>query len=139
MKSIKKYLNRESISYLIFGILTTIVSFVALYTFHDLLGINEIISNILSWVAAVTFAYITNKIFVFESTTHTIKELFREIIMFFGARLFSLGFETAGIAVAVAVKINLYIAKAFLSVVVVILNYIFSKLIIFNKTEDDKK
>ena len=98
-------------------------------------------------IVAVAFAYVTNKIWVFESKVTKPKALAKEIIEFFIARLFSLGVEEAGLLILVDLmkfkdlNFNLFtftvtgelIAKVILAVVVVILNYIFSKFIIFKK------
>ena len=60
---------KEIINYLVFGVLATVVNFVSYYIFARIIGIDEVISSGLSWVCAVIFAYITNKIFVFETIT----------------------------------------------------------------------
>jgi len=134
MKLINKFLNRETIFYLIFGVLTTIVNFVVFTPLNEL-GMNSIIANTIAWVAAVIFAYITNKIFVFNSTTKGITNISKEILMFFLARVFSLLVENVGLLIADIVNINTYVAKIFLAVFVVIINYVLSKLIIFNKED----
>lgn len=89
----KKY--EEIINYLIVGVLTTIVSLIVkwglLFTILDASSAAQLqVSVIFSWVAAVTFAYITNKIFVFKSKS---KNIFKEIVNFFGARLLTLAME----------------------------------------------
>ena len=82
---LKKY--REVISYLIFGFLTTLVNFVTYFIAHNLLGIDEIISNIIAWFVAVVFAFITNKTIVFESKKKTFKALAYEVSSFFIFRI----------------------------------------------------
>ena len=132
---LKKY--REIILYLIFGGLTTVVNFIALWLFYDLLGIrvlDALGANTLAWVVAVAFAFVTNKLFVFESRDTSQKTLLREMISFVVARLVSLGAESAVIYIGVTLlACNLWIVKILASVIVVILNYVFSKLIIFRK------
>lgn len=129
----KKY--KEIIVYLVFGGLSTIVNFVSYYIFARILGIDEVISSGLSWVCAVIFAYITNKIFVFNSKTNSLKELMKEAITFVSCRILSGIFCDVGtFAVMVKIlKINDIIAKIITQVMVVIVNYIFSKLVIFKK------
>ena len=129
----KKY--KEIIVYLIFGGLSTIVNFASYFVFARIIGIDEVISSGLAWFCAVLFAYITNKIFVFESKTSTRKELVKELFTFFSCRIVSGIFCDIGtFAVMVKVlKVNDIIAKIVTQVMVVILNYIFSKLIIFKK------
>ena len=140
--------KKEIINYIIFGVLTTVVNFAVFWLFNRLLGKNYyLVSNIIAWIVAVAFAYITNKIWVFESKVTKPKALAKEIVEFFIARLLSLGVEEAGLLILVDLmkfkdlNFNLFtftitgelIAKVILAVVVVILNYIFSKFIIFKK------
>ena len=75
----KKY--KEVINYLIFGGLTTVVSMVSYFIFTRVFGIDEVVSSAISWFCAVTFAYITNKIWVFESKTNTVGSFFKEAVM----------------------------------------------------------
>ncbi len=134
-----KYVNRETVSYLIFGVLTTavnyIVSFLIMFFCKDIrYDIRVNVSTVVAWVAAVLFAYITNKIFVFQSKTRDIKSIFKELTAFITARLLSFGFEIVWMNVTVNVmNLNFYISKLIAQVVIVILNYIFSKLFIFKK------
>ena len=131
----KKY--KEIINYLVFGVLTTLVNFVLYFIFSKIIGIDEIISNGLAWFFSVLFAYITNKIFVFDSKTDTIKLLLIEMGSFFLARVLSgILCDVGTFAVMIRVfKINDVIAKIVTQVMVVILNYILSKFVIFKKNE----
>lgn len=144
----KKY--KELITYVIFGGLTTVVNLISFKLFNVILGEEHyLISNVIAWFIAVVFAYVTNKLFVFESRSWEIKIIRKEIISFFAARVFSLGIEELGLWILVSLlhfdtySITLFgiviggkmIAKIVLAVVVVILNYIFSKLVIFKKKE----
>ncbi len=132
---LKKY--REILLYLIFGVLTTVVDYISLWLFYDLLGIrvlDALGANTLAWVVSVAFAFTTNKIFVFESRDTSQKTLTREILSFVAARLVSLGAESAVIYIGVnLLGSNLWIMKLLASVIVVISNYVFSKLVIFRK------
>ena len=134
---------KEIIMYLIFGVGTTVVNWV-IYTVIVMLGkeVNLTIANIIAWVGAVAFAYITNKLWVFESKSWNPKIVWKELGMFLGARIFSGIFEIGLFPVLVWLGMNQAIfgvegmlAKVVISVLVIVLNYIFSKLIVFKKKE----
>lgn len=132
-KLMKRFLNREIISYLVFGVLTTIVNY-ASYELCKWLGIHYTASTVIAWVLAVAFAYITNKLYVFESKSFEKSLLIKEITAFVGCRLFSglcdLGFMIAAVEL---IGMNDSVAKLAANIFVVIINYIFSKLFIFRK------
>lgn len=129
----QKYLNRETISYLIFGVLTTIVDLV-IYQLFLWLGIHYLIAQGIAWVGAVAFAFVTNKLFVFESKDTSRTVVVRELISFVGARLVSGVISTALLAFLVeGFSLSEMLAKLITQVFVVIANYIFSKLFIFRK------
>ncbi|MEG2429363.1 MAG: GtrA family protein, partial [Oscillospiraceae bacterium] len=118
------------ISYLFFGGLTTVVSFVTFYIFCKM-SIDPVVSNILSWVISVTFAYITNRIFVFKSEKKG-KNIFLEMISFFASRITSGVIETGIIYVFVSLfDNNEFIVKAIATILTIIMNYILSKLFVF--------
>lgn len=128
------YMNyKEVIHYLIFGGLTTLVNFIVYFTVKWV-GIEEWISNAIAWVIAVAFAYITNKIFVFESKTTEKKEILKEISSFFACRAFS-GVLDIGLFWLLVDRLgfNDIIVKIILQIIVILLNYIFSKLWVFKK------
>lgn len=128
--------NRETVSYIVFGVLTTVVSFVSQMLFASL-GTLATVNTIGSWVCAVIFAYVVNKLFVFESHTDTKKAFFRELWLFFAARLASLGMELVFMAVTVDILgFSEAVCKLIAQVFILIANYIFSKLIIFRKKEE---
>lgn len=131
----KKY--KEIVNYLVFGGCSTLVNFISYYIFARLLGIDEVISSGLSWFCAVLFAYITNKIFVFESKTETKKAFFTEMISFFLARILSgILCDVGTFALMVKVfHINDIFSKIVTQVVVVIVNYVFGKFFIFKKKD----
>ena len=136
---IKLLLNRETISYLIFGVLTTVVSIGSYEIIKRLISgkkqpsqicIN--ISTIGSWILAVAFAFITNKLFVFQSNSYEISVIINEALLFLGARLLSLGYEIVWMNVTTGIlKWNDSLCKVIAQFVIVVLNYIFSKLFIF--------
>ncbi len=134
--------------YVIFGFLTTIVNFFAFWLFSKLLGEElYLLNNGIAWVAGVIFAYVTNKLFVFSSKSWEFKVVSKEIAEFFIARLLSFGVEEGGMFLFISLLgfgekaltvlgftiTGQFIVKIILAVIVVILNYIFSKFIIFKK------
>lgn len=134
----KKY--EEIINYLIVGVLTTIVSLVVkwglLFTILDPKNSVQLqVAVVISWIAAVVFAYITNRIFVFKSKS---KKILKEITSFFGARLLTLGLEMLIMWFFVTfLKLNsdlwVLIWTMVAQILVIIFNYIFSKLFVFKK------
>lgn len=125
----KKY--KEIINYLIFGGLTTLISIVTYALFAKVFNIDYLISNVLSWIIAVLFAYITNKIFVFESKS---KKNIKEITSFFFFRIISLIMEMIILYVFVdMLYIDDLVTKIIAQVIVIVANYIFSKVFVFKK------
>ena len=125
---------KEVINYLFFGGCTFLVSVVSFYLFNKVLFLNEHLSNILSWILAVLFAYITNKTCVFESKTTSKKELLKEISSFFTARLLTLGIEELILLIFVNIlKFDAMVIKIFAQVIVILANYVLSKLFVFKK------
>ena len=97
-------------------------------------GINYLISNIISWVVSVAFAYITNKIFVFKNKEKEKKQVFIQIYQFVKYRLFSLIIDILLMyAFVELVKIDDMISKIIVQVIVIVLNYVFSKIFVFKK------
>ena len=124
----------DMVSYLFFGVLTTIVNYLVYLPLYNLLGISAAVSNIIAWVAAVAFAYVTNKPFVCESDDWSMKTVLPELGKFVGCRAASGGLETALILLTVDILgWNGNIWKLIISVLVVILNYVSSKLLVFRK------
>ena len=122
-------LERELLFYVIFGVLTTLVNIAVYLLFTKVFGVNYLISNIVAWVLSVLFAYFTNRIWVFESTSSNI---INEISFFFGGRLFSGVVDTALMYLFIDILlVGDFISKIIIQVIVVILNYLISKLIVF--------
>ena len=129
---IKKY--EEVLSYLFFGGLTTRVNYMVYLPCYNLLHLSGALSNTIAWVAAVAFAYITNKPFVFKSHDWSAKTVIPELTKFVGCRVGSGLAETAIIFIAVdLLAMNGNIIKLLTSVLVVVLNYVASKLVVFRK------
>ena len=103
-------------------------------------GISNAISNAIAWVAAAVFAYFTNKFFVFASKVDTKKALFREVVSFFSCRLFTLVIDEAIMIITVdKLHWNELLMKIIANIVVIVLNYIFSKILIFAKKDKGEK
>ena len=129
----KKLFNRETILYVVFGVLTTAVNYAAYY-FCRFLDVDYRIANVIAWIFAVIFAFITNKLFVFESKSWKPAVALRELALFAGARIFSLLIEEGFLLFTVEVLHgNDRIMKLIAAVFVVIINYFFSKFFIFKK------
>ena len=141
MKKIKElYVKyKEIINYVIFGGLAAVVNFGSYFVFARIFHIDEVVSSGLSWFCAVLFAYITNKIWVFESKTETKKAFLKEMIMFFAARVISgILCDVGTFALMVKVfGINDIVSKVVTQVMVVVMNYVFSKLIVFRKKKEN--
>ena len=136
MERIKELFNKykEVISFLFFGGCTFVVSIASFYVLNRVMLLNEHIANVISWILAVSFAYITNKIFVFNSKTRDFKGLTKEILSFFSARLLTLGMEEIILFVGVdLMNVDTMLVKIVGQIVVIISNYFLSKLFIFKK------
>lgn len=130
----RKFVNRETITYTIAGIMTTVLNFVSYYILCNILGIESLIANTIAWVIAVLFAYVMNDLWVFQSEKESIIKDCLKIVKFFGARILSFIVEQFGMFLFVNLfKFNNVIMKAFLMVVVIVLNYLLSKIYIFKK------
>lgn len=126
--------NKEVILYLFFGGLTFVVSMATFWVFNIPLKIDALYSNIISWIFAVLFAYITNRIWVFESRANTFSKYIYEIFSFFSGRLLTLGIEELIIFVFVTLLgFNSMLIKTIAQIIVIISNYIISKVFVFKK------
>lgn len=124
---------REIILYLIFGGLTTVVSFVVYYAILWA-GMHYLAAQVISWAAAVAFAFVVNKLFVFEDRDNSPRALLRQIGQFVSVRIASGVLETVLLWLLVdVILISENIAKIPVAVLTVIINYIASKLLIFRK------
>ncbi len=124
----------DIISYLFFGGLTTVVNYLVYLPCYNLLHLSAAVSNVIAWVVAVAFAYLTNKPFVFKSNDWSLKTVGPELAKFVSCRVGSGLIETAIIFVTVdLLSWNGNIWKLITSVLVVVLNYVGSKLLVFKK------
>ena len=150
MEKLKKLLNRETILYIVFGVATTVVNYIVFHLLYNVLWHqnHSLAANAAAFVAAVIFAFVVNKLFVFESRSWDAATLKREIPSFLGARIGSFGIEEAGLFLAekvfklggvVAITLGgtafdwITVVKIALAFVVVALNYVFCKLFVFKK------
>lgn len=150
MDKIKKLLNRETILYIIFGVATTAVNYVVFHLFYNVLWHQRgsLIANAVAFAAAVVFAFVVNKVFVFQSGSWSADTLKREIPPFLATRIGSFGIEEAGLFLCEKVmKLGgvtafalggaafdwITVVKVSLSFVVVALNYVFCKLLVFRR------
>lgn len=124
---------REVLLYLVFGGLTTLVN-VLTYFVLRLFKLEVYLSNLFAWIISVLFAFITNKLFVFESKGKTAKKNVKELVSFFGFRILSLGIDMGAMYLLLnVIESGEVFAKIMANVIVIILNYIFSKLFVFKK------
>lgn len=130
-----KYKN--IIAYLFFGVCTTLVNIVVYWICAYPLGLGTMESTVVAWIMAVLFAYVTNRKWVFYSEVHTLQGIAREMIAFFGCRL-ATGFVDLG-CMFLGVQImglNDVVIKFLANVLVIILNFVASKLLIFRKQSE---
>lgn len=147
--NLKKFINRETVSYVFFGVLATLVNYAVFWLFYDLLfgQSNSLTANLLAFLAAVVFAFVTNKLFVFESKSWAWSVIRREIPEFFAARVFTFLIEELGLFIADTLlnlgrftvltlgKLEIdgvMVTKVGLAVVTITLNYI-ANVLIFKK------
>ena len=126
--------HKDIISYLFFGVLTTLVNYVVYLPLYNLTGWTAAAANGAAWVVAVLFAYVTNKLFVFESRSWAWEVVAPEFAKFIACRVGSGAAETAILGLTVDMLAwNGNIMKLVTSVLVIVLNYIGSKLLVFRK------
>lgn len=130
--------HREMIVYLVVGAMTTFVNWAVYAVCVNIFGIG--LSNGIAWAGAVAFAFLANKCFVFESKTWQIKAVLREATLFVGARVVTGLLEIILVPALVALGLNQTIfgitgmvSKVLVSILVLILNFLFSKLLIFKR------
>ncbi|RHW37258.1 GtrA family protein [Neobacillus notoginsengisoli] len=128
---------REVFSYLFFGALTTIVNLAVYYILANPFQVDYRISTIIAWVLAVVFAYITNKLFVFNSKAAGARGIMKEMGSFFLFRLLSLLIDITGMILLVElVKVDDFLSKLITNIAVIIFNYIASKRYIFKHVRE---
>ena len=135
--------HREIIHYLFFGAATTVVSWVTYGLFVGPMALGLMPGKILSWICAVSFAFVTNKLWVFQSRSWQFPLWLREAAAFFAGRVFSGVVEVAGLPLLIRLGLRQtlfgvegFVANAVITVVVIVLNYFLSKFIAFRKKTD---
>ncbi len=124
---------KEILWYGFFGVLTTLVNILSFY-FLDKTGMNVYLNNFIAWFLSVLFAFITNKLYVFNSKSMDKKVVLKEMFSFFFFRILSLGIDMAGMFICISIlNIGKMISKVIMNVIVIIANYLFSKIFIFKK------
>ena len=122
------------INYMLFGIITVFVSIFSYHIAYHVLDIPNVISSIISWFLAVVAAYITNKIWVFESKVRGFLNILKEFFSFFYCRFLTGILEVSAMWIGVDIlNINEMLTKVASTIIAIILNYLFSRLYIFNK------
>jgi putative flippase GtrA len=159
LKLYRKYY--EVIAYLFWGVMCTFVSFgtyalfirlfrgmkkSVFYLFGSEFAWNIFLATALSWLCAVSFAFVTNKLRVFRSPSWAPRVVFPELFKFFGARIVTGILEIVGVPLLVALGMNQvlfhtegFLAKIVINVIVIILNYVFSKLFVFREEKKEDK
>ena len=123
---------KEQLLYLFFGGLSFLVSISTFAYFEKILNINELLSNILSWIVTVLFAFLTNRVWVFSSKTKNWKEFVRQMYSFYMGRVVTLVIEELILLIFVTwLNLNSIVVKLIAQVLVIILNYIISKFVVF--------
>lgn len=123
-------LKKELVSYVIFGAFTTLINIAVYLLLTDIFHINYIIANIVAWFVSVMFAYVTNRIWVFESDNENVA---KEVFLFYGGRIFTVIVDTLLMILFIDVlSIGNFVSKVAVSIIVIILNYLFSKWIVFD-------
>ena len=133
--------NYETISYIFFGVLTTAVNYIVFFLMprFESGGLDLVLANTAAWIAAVLFAFVVNKIFVFDSPSWNRGTVFREFFPFITARLLSLLFDDVFVWLTAGVfKWNEPLMKILSSIFVLLANYFASKFIIFRKKDQNQ-
>ena len=124
----------DVIPYLFFGVCTTLVNVVVYWICAHPLNLGTMVSTIIAWILAVLFAYVTNRKWVFHSEAHGINEISKEMASFFGCRFATGVVDWLCMFVFVELlNLNDVVIKVVANIIVVVLNYIASKLIIFRR------
>ncbi len=128
------YKHKAVLLYLFFGFVTTVISWVSFWVCDELLNMHELVANLISWFLAVLVAFITNRIWVFDSPTNSFWGLAKQVVLFYMSRVATFLLESAMILVFVTMlKFPSMPVKIIASVFVVVLNYFFSKIVVFRK------
>ena len=133
MQKLIQLFRNQAIRYIFFGGCTTLVNLVSYYLLREVAGMENITAaNLIAISLSILFAYVVNKLFVFEHRTTSLAELFQEAVSFIGMRIGTLVVEVGGVFVMSEwCGINDMVAKLVLQVVVLVLNFVISKFVVF--------
>ena len=127
---------KSFIMYMIFGVLTTVINLIAYFLCFNVLHVSNVVSTIIAWIFAVLFAFVTNKLWVFDSKSFDGKTLIHEILTFFAARLATGILDIIIMYIAVDMMAwNSTVWKLISNIIVIILNYLASKFVIFKNSQ----
>ncbi len=125
--------HRSTVIYLVFGVLTTVVNYAVYLPLYNLAGLPAAVCNGIAWAAAVAFAYVTNKLYVFDSKKWD-RGVLSELLRFVGSRVASGAVETLALLLTVDILgWNGNLMKLLLAVFVIVFNYVLSKFFVFKK------
>lgn len=132
--------HKEIVLYVFFGGLTTLISIMSFVLLYDVFVINEHLANIISWILAVTFAFVTNRKWVFTDASANKDALFKQMLEFFTGRLFSLGVEEVVIFVFITMlSFNAFVTKLVTQFIVLVMNYFISKFLVFKPQSENRR
>ena len=126
--------HKEVLLYLFFGGLSFLVNVGSFIILNKSLSLNELVANVISWIITVLFVYVTNKLWVFKVDVKTKKGAIFQILSFFTGRLGTLFLEEAILFVFITkMELNSTIVKIVAQIIVIVANYVISKLVVFRK------
>ena len=127
--------HKEVLMYLFFGGLAFFLNFFLFIGIDSITGINELINNVICWIVCVLFQFVTNRTWVFDGKTENAADFIKQILSFFGGRVFTLVVEEVFLAVFITwLGLNSTVVKLVAQVIVIILNYVISKVFVFRKS-----
>jgi len=133
-----KLKKSEIANYLFYGVITTLVNIIT-FKVMILFGCNYIISNIIAFISSIVFAYITNKRYVFKRSTTDVKQNIMMSFKFFLSRLLTFGIDMLSMYILIEIiSIEELTSKIITNIIVIILNYGFSKIFVFNIKKEAK-
>lgn len=125
---------KEQILYIVFGVLTTAINIISFFLFTRVFGMGLLASNIGAWIASVIFAFVTNKIYVFDSRNYSLKVVTKELVDFTISRgatgILDMGLMYLFVSV---IHMEDMVSKIIINIIVIILNYVLSKLYVFKE------
>lgn len=131
--------KNDVLRYIFIGGCTTLVNLVSYYLLRMFTALNLNVANTISIILAILFAYVTNSTIVFRSKVNSVQDRFKEFVKFISARLSTMVIEVGGVwLMADVIKMNDYIAKFIIQFIVLVVNYILSKVFVFKKQEKEE-